>query len=121
LVLHVNMSAVYAPGGYLLYVDGDTLMGQAFDAGRLETNGRPFLVAEHAGHNSAYYSAVSASTAGLIAYAGTISQNGRLTWFDRSGTAVGTAGPEADYTDFRLSPDGKSLGASLVDPKTGTI
>jgi hypothetical protein len=49
LLLHENTSAVYAPGGYLLYVDGDTLMGQAFDAPRLATNGRPFLVAEHAG------------------------------------------------------------------------
>ena len=121
LVVHVNISAVYAPRGYLLYVDGDRLMGQAFDPAQLETKGRPFLVAEHAGHNTAFYSAVSASLAGPIAYAGTISQNGRMTWFDRSGKPVGTAGPEADYTDFRLSPDEKSVAASLVDPKTGTV
>ena len=37
-------SAVYAPPGYLLFVDGDTLLGQAFDADRLEVNGQPFLV-----------------------------------------------------------------------------
>jgi len=121
LVLHANISAVYAPGGYLLYVDGDRLMGQAFDSARLQTNGRPFLVAEHAGHNTDFRSGVSASPAGPIAYAGTISQNGRLTWFDRTGNTVGTAGPEADYTDFRLSPDEKSLAASVVDPKTGTV
>jgi Tol biopolymer transport system component len=121
LVLHVNISAVYAPGGYLLYVDGDRLMGQAFDAARLQTHGSPFLIAEHAGHTTDFRSGVSASSAGPIAYAGTISQNGRLTWFDRSGNTVSTAGPEADYTDFRLSPDEKSLAASLLDPKTGTI
>jgi Tol biopolymer transport system component len=44
-----------------------------------------------------------------------------LTSFDRSGNALGAAGPEGDYADFRLSPDENSLAASLVDPKTGTI
>jgi Tol biopolymer transport system component/predicted Ser/Thr protein kinase len=120
LLIHANSSAIYAPG-YLLFVQGDTLMGQAFDPDRLETQGRPFLVAEHAGHSSAFYSAVSASPGGTLAYASTISPNGRLTWFDRSGNMLGSAGLEADYTDFRLSPDEKSLAASLVDPKTGTI
>jgi Tol biopolymer transport system component len=56
-----------------------------------------------------------------LAYAGTISQSGRLTWFDRSGNALGAAGPEGDFTDFRLSPDQKSLAASLVDAKTSSI
>jgi dipeptidyl aminopeptidase/acylaminoacyl peptidase len=96
-------------------------MGQAFDTAKLETNGRPFLVAEHAGHNSAFYSAISASVAGHLAYAGTISQSGHLTWFDRSGNALGAAGPEGDFTDFRLSPDERSLAASLVDARTGSI
>ena len=126
LVLHGNTSAIYTPaiytrGGYLLFVDGDTVMGQAFDVDRLATHGRPFLVAEHAGHNSALYSAVSASPTGTLAYAGTISQNGRLTWFDRGGNALAEAGPEGDYTDFRLSPDERSLAASLVNAKTGTV
>jgi dipeptidyl aminopeptidase/acylaminoacyl peptidase len=96
-------------------------MAQAFDAARLETKGHPFFVAEHAGHSSAFYGAVSASRAGPLAYAGTISQNGRLTWFDRGGTVLGKVGPDGDYSDFRLSPDEKSLAASLVDGKTGTI
>jgi hypothetical protein len=60
-LVRFGTSAVYAPPGYLLFVDGDTLMGQAFDAERLELAGRPFLVAEHAGRNSAYMSAASAS------------------------------------------------------------
>ena len=47
LLLRGNTSGVYAPPGYLLFVDGDTLMGPAFDAERLEVSGQPFLVAEH--------------------------------------------------------------------------
>jgi eukaryotic-like serine/threonine-protein kinase len=117
-----NTSAVYTPPGYLLFVDGETLMGQAFDAQRLELKGQPFLVAEHVGRNSAFTSAVSASRTGTIAYAGTIFQNGRLVWLDRGGNPLGsTDTPEGDYTDFRLSPDEKRLAVSLVDPKTNSI
>ena len=44
---------------------------------------------------------------------------GRLTWFDRCGTPLDSAGPLGDYTDFRLSSDQTRLAASLADPKTG--
>jgi eukaryotic-like serine/threonine-protein kinase len=121
LLVRTNASAVYAPPGYLLFVNGDTLLGQAFDAERLEASGQPFLVAEHVGHSSAFQSAISASRTGTLAYAGTIADNGRPTWFDRGGKPLGSAGPEGDYTDFRLSPNEKSLAASLVDPKAGTV
>jgi hypothetical protein len=60
LLVRTNTSAAYAPG-YLLFVDGDTLLGQAFDAERLEVSGQPFLIAEHVGSSSASESAISAS------------------------------------------------------------
>jgi serine/threonine protein kinase/Tol biopolymer transport system component len=121
-LLPVNSTAVYAPPGYLLFVDGDTLLGQAFDAQRLEVEGQPYLVAEHVGRNSAYMSGVSASHAGTIAYAGTISQIGRLTWMSREGVPqASTDTPEGDYTDFRLSPDEGRLAASLINRKNGAI
>jgi Tol biopolymer transport system component/predicted Ser/Thr protein kinase len=121
LLVRTNTSAAYAPPGYLLFADGDTLLGQAFDAKGLELSGQPFLVAEHVGRSSASYTAVSASGTGAIAYAGTIAQNGRLTWYDRKGNPLETVGPEGYYTDFRLSPNEKALAASLVDPKAGII
>jgi Tol biopolymer transport system component len=121
LLLHSSTSAVYAPGGYLLFVDGDTLMGQTFDAERLELSGRPFVVAEHAGHNTAGLSAIATSHDGTIAYAGTLLQEGRLIWFDRGGSALGPIGSEGDYADFRLSRGEKSLAASRTDPKTGRV
>jgi Tol biopolymer transport system component len=122
LLVHVNSSAVYAPPGYLLFVDGDSLLGQGFDAERLELKGRRFLVAEHVGRNTGFMSAVSASRTGIIAYASTISQNGRLTWIDRMGNPLGATGtPEGHYADFRLSPDETRLAASLVNPKTNGL
>jgi Tol biopolymer transport system component len=122
LLVRVDSNAVYVPPGYLLFVDGDILQGQSFDLQRLQLTGQPFFVAEHVGRNSAFMSAVSASGVGTIAYAGTIAQNGRLTWIDRSGNTLGTAGtPDGDYVDFRLSPDDKRLGVSLVNVKAGTV
>jgi serine/threonine protein kinase/Tol biopolymer transport system component len=125
LLTHVATSAVYLPPGYLLFVDGDTLLAQGFDVGRLELKGQPFVVTEHVGRNSVLMSAVSASRTGTVAYSGTISQNGRLTWMDRSGNPLGSIGtPEgnySDYTDFRLSPDEKHVATSLVDPKSSSI
>ncbi len=122
LLVQVSTTAVYAPPGYLLFVDGDTLLGQAFDAERLELKGQLFLVAEHAGRNTAFMSAVSASRTGAISYAGTLSQSGRLAWIDRLGNPVGSPGtPEGDYTDFRLSADETRLAASLVNPKTSAV
>ena len=42
LLVRTITSAVYAPPGYLLFVDGDTLLGEAFNADRLEVSGQPF-------------------------------------------------------------------------------
>jgi eukaryotic-like serine/threonine-protein kinase len=122
LLVNVRTNAVYAPPGYLLFVDGNTLLGQKFDAERLDVDGQAFLVAEHVGRNTAMMGAVSASATGIIAYADTLLHNGRLTWLDRMGTPHGSAGPPVgDYIDFRLSPDEQRLAASLVDPKTNIV
>jgi len=122
LLVRLDTNAVYVPPGFLLFVDGEILQGQAFDVKRLQLNGQPFFVAEHAGRSSAFMSAVSASDVGTIAYAGTIPQNGRLTWIDRSGNTLETpVTPDGDYPDFRLSPDEKRLAVSLVNVKAGLV
>ena len=123
LLVPLDTSAIFASPGYLLFVNDGTLMGQSLDAERLELTGQPFIVADHVGRDTAFMSAVSASRTGTIAYAGVVSQNGRLTWVDRDGNPAGAATgiPEGDYVDFRLSPDDKTLAASLADSKTGGV
>ena len=108
---------LYAWPGYLLYVEGDTLLGQAFDAAHLEIRGEPFTVAEHVGRSTGFNIGVSASSTGMLAYAAAMLQRGRLTWFDRAGNSLNSVGVEGDYSDFRLSPNGETLAVSLVDPK----
>jgi Tol biopolymer transport system component len=121
-LVRVLTSAVYAPPGYLLFVEGDTLRAQAFDADRLELKGQPFFVAERVGRSTSFRSGISAAMTGTIAYAPLIAQNGRLEWIDRLGNPAGSPGTrEGDYADFRLSPDQNRLAASLGDPKTNVV
>jgi eukaryotic-like serine/threonine-protein kinase len=118
LIHSVESPAIYA-SGLLLFTDGSTLMGQAFDASRRELGGQPFAVAEHVGRASNGYGAFSVSNAGILTYSGANSEAGQLTWFDRNGNAQDHVGPEGDYTDIRLSPDERYLATSLVDPRIG--
>ena len=90
MLLPLNASAVHAPG-YLLFVDGDTLFAQQFDADRLEVKGQRLSVAGRVGRSSSFMSAVSASRSGSIAYAENIPKYGRLSWFDRDGELLAAA------------------------------
>jgi serine/threonine protein kinase/Tol biopolymer transport system component len=119
LLIHGNSTALYASSGHVLFLDGDTLMGQAFDAERLELQGQAFLVEGGVGRSSSGTGSYSVSGTGALAYAGALSTPGRLTWFDRSGNPSESAGSPGDYTDFRLSPDQTRLAASVADLKTG--
>jgi Tol biopolymer transport system component len=119
LLVHADSNALHVPPGYLLFVEGGTLLGQRFDADRLELSGQPFTIEGRVGRASNGLGSFSASRAGALAYAGTALQSGRLIWFDRGGKQLGSVGPEGYYTDFRLSPDEKRLAVSLADPGTG--
>ena len=121
-IVPVLTSAVYAPPGYVLFVNGDTLTAQGFDAERLEVTGRPFFLAEHVGRSTSFLSGVSASLTGAVAYAPPLAQSGRLAWVDRRGTPLETLPlPEGDYTDFQLSPEGTRLATSLGNAKTNAV
>ncbi|HXW04195.1 MAG TPA: protein kinase [Vicinamibacterales bacterium] len=119
-LLRFDSSAIYVPPGYLLYLDGDTLLGQRFDAGRLELTGQPVTVAGQVGRSTTGQIPVSASSEGTMAYASTHLQSGRLMWFNRDdGSRLDMALAEDDYTDFRLSPDEKRLAWTRVNRRTG--
>jgi eukaryotic-like serine/threonine-protein kinase len=44
--------------------------------------------------------------------------DGRLTWFDRQGKAVGTIGEPGVYRTLAISPDGKQVAVERTDPQT---
>src|SRR5262249_39644980 len=58
----------------------------------------------------------SVSEGGLLAYQIGAGASGRqLTWFDRTGKAMGTIGEPQQFFDIEFSPDQKVLAARLVD------
>ena len=118
-VRRLDSDVHYMAPGYLVFLDGDALLGQPFDADRLVLSGQPTPLEAGIGRSSRGNGAFSVSKTGTFAYAGATLRNGRLTWIDRSGSTLSTVGPdgEHDYSDFRLSRDETRLAASLVNPK----
>jgi Tol biopolymer transport system component/DNA-binding winged helix-turn-helix (wHTH) protein len=133
-ILSTSAQAYYAappPGvggpGYLLFLRGNTLMAQLFDAKRLELKGDPLPVADEletvAGitGTGSVGAAFSLSDTGMLAY-----HQGRgygvseLVWLDRTGKRLGIVGDPAIYTNPALSPDEKKLSISRLDPETRT-
>ena len=115
VVAQANSNAVYAHG-YLLYLRGNTLMAQPFDAAKLETTGEAMPLAE----NVPTYSSPSrkagftVSATGLLAYTtGASTGVSRLVWKDRQGKVVGNVGePTGSIASVELSPDQKSAVTS---------
>jgi Tol biopolymer transport system component len=124
-VAPVNGNVRYVEPGYILFVRENSLMVQPFDTGKLETTGDAAPVAEQvfttAGYASvAGYGYFDASRNGTLAYtsggSGSVLQ---ITWYDRSGKAVGTIGKPVDIQTPRLSPNGKMVAADRRDTQSG--
>jgi len=105
-LLVADSRAVYAPPGYLLFVRQGTLMGQTFDAGRLELAGEPFRIAENVRSVATGRAAFSVSDRGTLVYrSGASNPVQRVVWFDRSGKQVEPINQTGDSRAPALSPD----------------
>ncbi len=110
-LLNADSKAMYAPPGYLLFVRGETLMAQLFDANRGELGRDPIAIAEDVPVNAANgRAAFSVSESGILSYrAGNAAGVSRLVWFDRKGKELSVVGEPARYSDLSLSPDGTAV------------
>ena len=107
---------VYAPPGYLLYVNQGALVAQAFDARSLKVTGDQMILAEHiaeVGPN--HYFDFSVSDNGVLAYQ-IGSQTSQLVWYDRDGKKLEPLGDLDGYASISLSPDSRRVAAGLLDP-----
>ncbi|MDQ3665222.1 MAG: protein kinase [Acidobacteriota bacterium] len=122
LLVNTDVSAAYAPPGYLLFLRDRTLMAQDFDADRLELTGEPFPVAEQVDRLGAGvpFALFSVSETGVLVYRSGSSETTQLIWFDREGKQLGTVGPAAGQTTPWLSPDEKRVAVGRVDPQGGS-
>jgi serine/threonine protein kinase len=110
--------AEYAPPGFLVYVNGGTLVAQPFDAGSARTTGDPVPVGENVGGSLGPF---SVSSAGVLAYRSTASGGqARLVWVARDRHLLGEAAPPGLYEDVALSPDETRVALSIATEQPPT-
>jgi Tol biopolymer transport system component len=124
-------NAVYSPiagesssKGYLLYMKDRDLVGQPFNASKLETTGDPILLASDVGTvESLSLAPISVSRNGVLVYQSVGKPVRQLVWMDRAGQNIGTVGEGADWGPPRIAPDGVRVAAGKLgkDGKTGEI
>ena len=122
LLLAASSNAIYSPPGYVLYIRGGALVGQAFDSSRLKIAGEPFTIAEHPGFlPGSQQGQFSVSQNGLLGYySGTSPLLSQITWLDRAGKRLATIGPPDVMQAAALSPEGAMVVVDRLDPDRGT-
>ena len=114
-VLDAESQAQFVPEGYLLFVRQGTLLAQPFDAGSATPAGEAVPLVEQVVVDGNSYALFSAAENGTLASrAGGAADLAQLTWFDRSGKAVGAAGPPGRYRNPVLSPDRARVAMEVV-------
>jgi Tol biopolymer transport system component len=120
-LLTAQSNAEYAPPGYLLFGREGTLMAQRFDTAKLVLTGEAFPVAggiEHVTPSASALFSVSADGS-VLSYMGASRAISQLAWFDRAGANLGSVGSPGEYTQPRLSPDGKRVALVTPDKESG--
>jgi Tol biopolymer transport system component len=118
-VFEGSARAVYA-SGHLLFVRDGILFAQAFDDRSLRTNGEPIRLADGVGSwTSAFaYTAVTASSTGILAHGPSVVFTTSLRWHDRVGATSGPPIEPRAYGSPRLSPDQASVMVAVTDATT---
>ena len=108
-------NALYAPPGYLLYMDQSTLMARPFNAKAMRFTGAAVPVAQNVGmYASVFYGYFAVSPAGVLAYetVPAVSTN-QMTWYSRAGQKLDVVGQPDVYATPALSPDGTKLAVAV--------
>jgi Tol biopolymer transport system component len=121
MLMKSDSIASYA-SGHLLFMRGQTLMAQPFDANKMELSGEPQPIAERIAINGASVRAVfSASDTGRLIYqSGEASAGWTLVWRDREGKQTDAIVRAEHYLTPGLSPDGTRLAVTLFAGAQGT-
>ncbi len=115
-LLPSDSNATYAAPGYVLYVRGDVLFAQPFDAAHARFTGDAKPIAEHVGTNwTVAYGGFSASQTGILVFQRGFGAGGgdSLVWLDRTGKQLGTLAQGEQYSWQRISPDGGQLAIQI--------
>ena len=116
-LLHTGYRAVYVSPGYLLYMQEQTLVAQAFDAQKAELKGEPTPLPDHpaiVGPNSA--AMFSASQTGVLLYYPSVAGvfGWPLVWHNRTGKTLETVGQDY-FAQPAISPDATKVAVAIYD------
>jgi Tol biopolymer transport system component len=117
--------ATYAAGkdpnhGHVLFLRERSLMAQPFDAGKLQTEGEAFPIADPVSQY-ATRGLFSSSWTGTVAFRSGNAGAATLVWYDRQGKQVGEPLARGTFRSPAISPDGKTLAVRNMDPQSGNI
>jgi eukaryotic-like serine/threonine-protein kinase len=123
LVGRADSAAVFSPEGYLVFLRGTMLVAQKFDPKTFALSGSVVDIAPDAAPGMLSNApSFDISGNGILTYLRTrAGYDGKLVWFDRSGTELGSVPPPAGVEPLNpsLSRDGKRLAMNRMDPVTG--
>jgi Tol biopolymer transport system component len=113
-------AAVWAPPGYLLFVQGHELVARRFDEVREELDGDPIPlgISLPGSISVSGQRSLSASNQGTLVYRTDKRSATRLVWVDRAGEELATVSSEPDVWHYApsLSPDGRRVAVSHYEP-----
>jgi serine/threonine protein kinase len=115
-VLESISKVEYTEPGYLVYIREHSLVAQRFEVKNLELQGNPFPLAESVEAEGDIgitgRASFSVAEGGDLAYLLGEHRQSQLTWYDRKGKVLGTAGPSAVYDEPAMSLDGKYVAVA---------
>ena len=116
LLFRARSNVVHA-GDHLIFLRGQELVAQAFDARSLQLKGEPIRLAEGVRYERGFFQGVFAASERLLMYQGGPTESkSLLKWVSREGKPLQTLGDADVYFDVVLSPDGKSAAVAIGDP-----
>ena len=116
-------AVVYAPPGWLIFLQNNVLVAQAFDAGKLALTGEPIPIITDAKNPFGGGRRFSVSDNGVLIWQGQWQRDYQLVWFDRAGRQSGAIDVPTKVgvgQSPMLSPDGKRLVVRRTTDSTGT-
>jgi len=101
--------------GYLVYIKDRNLMGQAFNAARLQLRGESITLAEDVGAvKSLSLAPISVSSNAMLVYQSVGEATRQFSWMDRSGKPLVPVTSTGEWGPPRISPDGtRAVAAKL--------
>jgi len=125
VLIEGGSDARYVPNGHLIYALSGTILAVPFDAQGLAVTGGPVPVIEGVASGGFFTgtSQFSISDNGALVFIPGASglQSQQLTWFDRTGKALETAGDPGGFAGLNVSPDGKRFAVHRHEEGGGDI